>query len=223
MMRRILPGLLVGLTALAGGAARGQDLPQKLPEQAPPPAAAPQAIEAAAPCCPTVEKTICTRKVYLFPEQTATTLPRLTLRPVEVCREKQTALQIDWKESRYVCTELTVEPVVSVQEVVCMTVKPETTIDPCTGKPCTVYKQVPEVKKVQITTMKAVPREKEYIVRVPCLKPVERDVVVQKLAVDATTIPAVTTRLHAVTVPCEAKVQVPACPLPCLTNSCWPK
>jgi hypothetical protein len=175
---------------------------------------------AAPPCCATVEKTICTRKVQLLEQQTADTLPRLPLRDVEVCREKQTSLQIDWKETRYVCTELTVEPVVSQQDVVCMTVKPETTVDPCTGKPCTVYKQVPEVKKVQVTVMKAVPREKEYVLRVPCLKPVERDAVVQKLAVDATTIPAVTTRLHAVIVPCEVKVQVPVSTPPCLTNSC---
>jgi hypothetical protein len=222
MIQRLFPGLVV-LAALTGSASQGQEVPQKLPERIPPPASAPQAIEAPPPCCPTVEKTICTRKVYLLEEQTATTLPRLTLRDVEVCHEKQTNLQIDWKETRYVCTELTVEPVVSEQEVVCLTVKPETTIDPCTGKPCTVYKQVPEVKKVQVTVMKAVPREKEYILRTPCLKPVEREVVVQRLAVDATTIPAVTTRLHAVTVPCEVKVQVPVCPPPCITHGCLPQ
>ncbi len=221
MIRRVLPGSFVLLAALTGGAARGQEVPRKLPEEAPPPAA-PQPVEAP-PCCATVEKTICTRKVHLLEEQTADTLPRRPLREVEVSREKQTTLQIDWKETRYVCTELTVEPVVSVQEVVCMTVKPETAIDPCTGKPCTVYKQVPEVKKVQVTVMKAVPHEKAYLLRVPCLKPVERDVVVQKLAVDATTIPAVTTRLHAVTVPCEVKVQVPVSQPPCLTNSCLPR
>ncbi len=222
-MRRILPGLVMLLAALPGGIAQGQEVPRKLPDEVPAPAPAPQAVEAPPPCCPTIEKTICTRKVYLLEEQTAATLPRLTLRDVEVGREKQTSLQIDWKESHYVCTELTVEPVTSEQEVVCLTVKPETSVDPCTGKPCTVYKQVPEVKKVQVTVMKAVPRQREYIVRTPCLKPVERDVVVHKLAVDATTIPAVTTRLHAVTVPCEAKVQVPLCQPPCGINTCWPK
>lgn len=208
MIRRILPSLLVGCAALTGGLARSQEPASRLPETLPPPTPA----ACPAPCVPTVEKTFHRRNVILIPEQSATTLPQLTLRPVEVCREKKTTLEIDWREEKRTCTELVLKPREIEQEVVCTTVKPETTVDPCTGKPCTVYKQVPEVQKVKITVFDAVPEEREYVVRFPCLKPVDNEVVVKQLVLDATTIPAICTRFRAADTSCEIKVQVPACP-----------
>src|SRR5262249_48882474 len=151
------------------------------------------------------------RKVYLVEEQAATTLPDFKLRDVEC--GKGTCLELDWREEKRVCTELVLKPREIEQEVTCLTVQPVTTIDPCTGHPCTVHQQVPVVKKVKLTVYDAVPEEKEYVVKIPCLKPV--DVVVKRLAVDWTTEPAIEKRLRAVTVPCEIKVRVPAWPTPC--------
>jgi len=69
-------------------------------------------------------------------------------------------------------------------------------------------------KKVKITVYEAVPVTKEYIVRTPCLNPVEEDVIVKKLAVDFTTIPAIEKRLTVLTTDCEMKYPAPVPPPP---------
>jgi hypothetical protein len=76
-------------------------------------------------------------------------------------------------------------------------------------------------KRVKITVYDVVPEQREYIVRTPCLKPVEEDVVVKKLAVDKITIPAIEKRLEAIPTDCEIKVpMVSAPPQPCLPAKC---
>jgi hypothetical protein len=68
------------------------------------------------------------------------------------------------------------------------------------------------VKKVAVTVYDAVPEDKAYLLRVPCLKPVEKPVIIQKVTVDAITIPGIETRLRAITLPCEQHLQVPVPP-----------
>src|SRR5207247_6168338 len=88
----------------------------------------------------------------------------------------------------------------TVQEVVTTKIEPVQTIDPCTGCAVTVYKQVPEIKKVKLTVYEAVPVEKQVVDRYPYLKPVEKDVIVKQLVVDETTEAAIEKRLRAITV-----------------------
>jgi hypothetical protein len=184
-----------------------------------PPATLPAAIPETcpAPCAPIVQKTIHTRNVYLVEKQAACTLPQLSLRAVEVCREKRPTLEITYNEQRQVCTELVLKPREIEQEVCCTEIKPVTTIDPCTGCPCTVHQAVPVTKKVKITVYDAVPEQKEYIVKTPCLKPGEQDVIVKKLVLDATTIPAIEKRMTALETRCDMNYQIavpqpPPCP-----------
>jgi hypothetical protein len=101
------------------------------------------------------------------------------------------------------------------QQMTYMKLVLETTVDPCTGKPCTIQKQVPAEKTVKVTVFDTECVDREVIVRVPVLVPVEREVLVKRFVLDSTTEPAICKKLHAETVPNEIKVQVPVQPLPC--------
>jgi hypothetical protein len=159
--------------------------------------------------------TIHRKKVFILETQTATTLPKLTLRDVDVCREKKTTVEVDWRVEKHTCKEHEIRSRQVEQEVTCTEVVPETTTDPATGKSCTVYKQVPVVKKVMVTVQEAVPVDREYLVKFPCLRRTEREMQVKKLEVDRTTIPAIEKKLHAVVAPCEITVQKNVCPFAC--------
>jgi hypothetical protein len=215
MTNRLLPLVLLGVWIMPAARVHGGQEPEgQKPEGAkPPPAAAPAQPEK---CADFRDLTICTRNVFLREEQSATTLSNRTLRDVEAGPEKLFSFDLEWKEQKFTCTEMTLKPRVSEQEVTCCKVEPVKTTDPVTGKTCTVYQQVPDVQKVTVTTYEFEPVEKEYIVRVPCLKKVETDAVIKMLAVDCTTVPAIEKRLHATIVPCEVHVKVPACPSPCV-------
>jgi hypothetical protein len=166
------------------------------------------------PCGPPLEKVICKRKIHLVEEQCATTLPALKIREYEACRDKKIDLEITWNESRQTCTELVIKPREIEQDVCCTDVRPVTKIDPCTGCPCTVYESFPVTKRVKVTVYEAGPEQRDYIVRTPCLKPVETEVIVKKLAADAITIPAIQKKLRAIETKCEIRIPVPP-PPPC--------
>ncbi len=208
-MERFLPGLLLVSSAFLANPAFAQD---KLPDL--PDAKKEASLRAAAPCNSGVERTVTLRKVYLVEEQSPATITKMVPREVVVSREKATTYDIEWKEEKHTCTELVLKSLDTLQEVTCTESKPVQTTDPCTGHTCTVYQQVPIVKKVKITVYETVPVQKEYVVRVPCLKPVEKDVEVKKIVIDTTKEPAICKRYRAETTTCEIKV--PICPLPCL-------
>lgn len=179
----------------------------------PPPQTLPPAAPVTeSPPCGMAGETVMRKQVLLVPEESATTLPRINLREVDLCREKRTRLEIDWKEEKRTCTEMVLKEKTVEQEVTCMTVKPEKVVDPATGQACTVYKQVPEVQKIAIKTYEVVPEVREYLVRYPCLKPVENEVLIKKLEIDRITIPAVEHRLRAVVTPCVIPIPARACP-----------
>jgi hypothetical protein len=215
-MKRLVVVVLVGLWGWQGSVSPAQEeAGQPLPEPTPPPTqSAPLACPS--PCIPPVEKTLSSYKLFLQDHEAATTIPRLTIREVEICKEKQHSLELAWHEEKFTCTEMTFKEREVEQEVTCLTVQPETTVDPHTGQPCTVYKQVPVVKKVTVKVFEPVPKEKEYVVRYPYVKPRETDVVVKQLAIDHITIPGIENTLSVIPVPCEARVVVPVLPFPCL-------
>jgi hypothetical protein len=229
MTRRLLAGLLAGLWPALAGLSQAQDpSPERL---GPPPAAAPENLPPACPaegppCCPTFEKTIHGVGVFLKEVQNATTVPVLTPREV-VHRAKRPSLKLDWKEEKHTVTEVVMKPREEEQQVTCTKTEKCTEIDPCTGCPCTVFKEVPYVKTVKITVYDCVPVEKQIVVRVPVVTPVEEDIVIKSLAVDITHEAAICTTLQAITIPWQVTVQVPCGlpplpPLPCPPPPCAP-
>jgi hypothetical protein len=228
MKRLLLFGFLGFCTALptTGRAQEPEPVPvppRPVPEMPPPPLILPPPLPfltagvIMGPCggC---ERFIAVPRLMLVPEETAITVPKLTLREVEVGRDKVTRLDIDFRDERHTITEMVLKPHVVEQQVVVMTMKDETTVDPVTGKACTVRKECPVVQTVKVTVYDTEPVEREVIVRVPCLRPVEQDVLIRKLVVEETTEAAILRRYHEIFLPNELHVEIPPCPL-CVPGS----
>ena len=215
-MSRWMPACLAAGLLLAPAARADEPigLPKDLPpatSETPPPPALP---EGCAPPC----RTISVPGFYLQEIQCATTLPRMLLRD-ELVGVQCGGPVLDFIEQRQTVTVLEMRPHPAEQEVTCLASQPVTTVDSC-GKCCTVYQQVPVVKKVAITVFEPVSVQKEVIVRVPVLKP-GKDLLVRRLAVDAVTIPAIESRFNLLTVPNEVAVpEPPPCTPPCDGPAC---
>lgn len=175
--------------------------------------AGPGACPAAADCAPSCERTLETTKTYLVPEQRATTVPIHNLREVATTVPTM-GLKIDFKDEKRTVCVTALKPREEDRVVTSTTMVPETHVDPCTHCQTITYRPVCQTKTVKVTVMDCVQETREVTVRVPVLTPVERSVVVKHLAVDVTTVPAVTTTYKLVTVPGTLSVPVP--PQPCL-------
>src|SRR5262249_53112240 len=152
--------------------------------------AGPGADPAPADCAPSCERTLNTTKVYLVPEQHETTLPSLKLREVATTVPTM-GLKIDFKEEKRTVIVTSLKPREEERVVTSTTMVPETCIDPVTHCQTTKYTPVCLTKTVKVTVMDRVEETKEVIVKVPVLTPVESAVVVKRLALDVTTVPAV--------------------------------
>ncbi len=131
-----------------------------------------------------------------------------------------TDLKIDFKEERRTVVVTSLKPRQEDHVVTSTTLVPETHIDPITHCQITTYRPVCVTKTVTVTVMDSVQETREVIVRVPVLTPVASAVVVTRLTVDATTVPAVATTYKLVTAPGTVSVPVP--PRPILPPSCGP-
>jgi hypothetical protein len=172
---------------------------------------------AAADCAPSCERTVNTTKVYLVPEQHATTVRSLNLREVATTVPTMD-LKIDFKEEKRTVLVTSLKPREEDRVVTSTTMVPETHIDPCTNCQTITYRPVCLTKIVKVTVMDCVQETREVIVKVPILTPVESAVVVKQLTVDVTMVPAVKTTYRAVTIPSTLSVPVP--PRPILPPSC---
>jgi hypothetical protein len=179
--------------------------------------AGPEADPAAADCAPSCERTLNTTKVYLVPEQHATTVPSLNLREV-VTTVPTMDLKIDFKEEKRTVCVTSLKPREEDRVVTSTTMVPETCIDPVTHCQTTKYTPVCQTKIVKVTVMDCVQETREVIVKVPIVTPVESSVLVKRLALDVTTVPAVATTYRLVTMP--STLSVPALPPPCLPPTC---
>jgi hypothetical protein len=168
---------------------------------------------------PSCEQTIDNTKVYLVPEECATTVPTVNLRAVATTVPTM-GLKIDFKEEKRTVSVTSLKPREEDRVVTSTTMVPETHIDPCTHCQTIKYRPVCQTKIVKVTVMDCVQETREVIVRVPILTPVESSVVVNQVAVDVTTVPAVVTTYRVVTMPGTLTVPVP--PPPCLPPSCGP-
>ena len=171
---------------------------------------------AAAACAPSCERTLDTTKIYLVPEQCATTKPMLDLREVATTVPTMD-LKIDFKEEKRTVCVTSLKPREEDRVVTSTTMVPETHIDPCTHCQTIKYRQVCQTKVVKVTVMDCVQETREVIVRVPILTPVESSMVVKQVAVDVTTVPVVANTYRVVTM--RGTVSVPVPPQPCLTPS----
>jgi hypothetical protein len=210
-MKRLLVPALFGLLLVCPTRSQAQE-PLPKPEPLP----SPTPVELPPPCAGgfQVEKTICLPRILLVEIQKAITVPKMKLREEVVGRDTIQKLEITWKEEKHKITEMKAVPR-TVEEQVCTTkVEPETTTDPATGKPCTIYKTVPVIKTVKITVYDVVPVEREVIVRMPCIKEVPQPVEIRKLVVDCTEEAAILKRWDMILTPNEIKVLLPACPIP---------
>jgi hypothetical protein len=187
--------------------------------------ARPGADPAPADCAPSCERTVNTTKVYLVPEQHATTLPSLKLREVATT-VPTVGLKIDYKEEKRTVCVSSLKPREEERVVTSTTMVPETCIDPVTHCQTTTYKPVCQTKVVKVTVMDRVEETKEVIVKVPVVTPVETAVVVKRLVLDVTTVPAVATTYRAAIMSSTLTVPVPPVPPPppppCLPPSCGP-
>jgi hypothetical protein len=213
MRHLLLPAALGAFLFLSSWSLAQEPAPMPKPEPLPNPA--PAALPP--PCAggSQTEKTICLPKVLLVEEQQAITVPVMRLRDQVVGRDVVHKMEVTYVEEKHTVTEMKTVPR-EVEQQVCVTkMVPQTSVD-CTGKPCTIYVKVPETKTVKITVFDVVPVQREVIVKMPCLKPVDVEVEVHKLCVDETEEAAILKRWHLNITPNEIKVMLPACPLPWL-------
>lgn len=203
MFLRWLPLAVIGVGSIWTGAAAAEEMLRHEP-----PLAAPAGC-----CAPACDKKVCTTQVLLVEKQEAAVLPEINIREVAT-RVPITKMTVEYKEEKRCVTVTTAKPREVERVVESVSWVPETTVDPCTGKCCTTYKQVPQCKTVKVTVYDHVCETKEVTVKVPVVKPVCSEVVVKQLTADWTSRPAVVTKLDAVIVPTEMKIPGVGCPLP---------
>jgi hypothetical protein len=162
--------------------------------------------------CGCGEKTIWVPRLTLVPEETAIAVPKMKERLVEVGRDFITKIDLDYRTETHKITELVVKSRDCEQQVVVMTLKPETTIDPVTGHSCTVQKPCPEVKTVKTKVYYTEPEEREVTVRIPCLKQTQQEVAIKKFVIDEWSEAAIERRYHYILTPNEIHAQIPPCP-----------
>jgi hypothetical protein len=203
-----MPVVLAGLWALPGAMSLAQETGGEKRIEPPPPVTPPAAapVESCAP-----HRSQCVPGLKIVEENCAITIPGLEIRPI-LSRQKVPDLAITYREEKKTVLATVLKPREVEEAIPCMTVEHETIVDPCTGKCCTVEKQVPGVKIIKTTVFDTVTEERVVIIRVPEIKPVEREVLVKTLAAFPTAVPAVEKRLRAI--PTNGEVTVPTAPCP---------
>jgi hypothetical protein len=205
MKTRLQPGLAVVLLAFVARPGQAQEVGQS-PPAVPPILAAPCPEPGPPPC----EKTRTEYRIHWLPREVP--VEKLTLREA-VTKEPRTNLELGWQEEKVVRTELKLKPREVVKEVTRCTVQPVTETDPCTGCPTVVFKPVTEVKLVKEVVFDAVPEEKVYTIRRPCLKPVEKVYSVKHWELECT--PGTRRERFGILIPTEVTERVltpPPCP-----------
>src|SRR5262245_12526621 len=119
----------------------------------------PPAVPAPPPVC---EKSLTQRQILLVPREEAITLPKLTLREVEVGRLP--GLALDFLEQKQTVTELQLKECEVEQQVVCIEMKEVKTTDPCTGKCHTDYVPCEVLRTVKVKVYTPVPVCRDVVV-----------------------------------------------------------
>lgn len=165
------------------------------------------------PCTPTVEKTYCATLVHLVEEQKLKMVPNAALREV-IARVPAMDVQVEYREEKQSCIVMVLKPREVEQQVTTIATLPHVSVDPCTGCSHIEYEHVPVCKTVKVTIFEQVPERREYVVKVPVLRCVEKELQYRQVALDLSPRPEVHRRYQAIVLPVKATVQVPICPVP---------
>jgi hypothetical protein len=169
--------LTAGLLSLAPLPCPAQEA--KPPEPLPAPAdLAPK------PCLVPVTECKTTYKLHWLEREVPHTKMELKLREESAGQEHRIEYEIDWTEEKCLRTETTYKPREIVKDVTVCTSVPEKVCDPVTGCCKVILKPVTEVKQVREIVFEPVTEQKEYVLRRPCLKPVDRVFTLKKLCLD---------------------------------------
>jgi hypothetical protein len=228
MFMRVLRLTLLIIVSGLAPLALAQDAPPKVPaeEKLPPeekpipptPEAAPALPTAPGEhgcCAPPVEHTSSVRRIRIAEVQEMTTVPRLPVRE-EIVKVPFLATDVEYREEKQLVTVMVAKPRQEMREIRSVSTVQETTIDPCTGCPCTTSREVPNCRSVLVDVVDYVPETREVIVKVPVLKPVEKLAVVKRIVVDHIEVPARITHFQAVETAAEVTTPMPGC-LPPIT------
>jgi hypothetical protein len=159
-----------------------------------------------------VVKTVPKRQVLLVPHEEATTIPRPTLREVEVGRAPGGPV-LEFVEKKTIVMEVRIQECEVLEKVVVEEKKPVIVTDPVTGKCSTVFESCPVEKIIKVKVAKPVTVPKEVVVRVPVLKP-GPDLVVTKMVLDVPIVAAVKTTFSVADTVNDIPVVVPPPPPP---------
>lgn len=159
---------------------------------------------------PMVDQNFPMKKIQIAEDQELIAVPRLPIRE-EVSKVPFVGLEIEYKEEKRSVTFMMPKPRKEIRHVTSVSRVPETTVDPCTGCPCTTYKEVPICRDIEVEVVDLVPTTREYVVQVPVLKPANKLAVVRRLVVDEVTVPAVAKTYHAVESEANITAPIPAC------------
>jgi len=232
MFRRLLTFLVMGACALAVRPAGSQEIPRlpdpdllppprtlTPPESPPPaPAALPVAPDlpsvAVAPgCTHATERHFSIHTFRLVEEQTLREAPAAALREV-ITSVPVADVEVTYRAEKRTAVVMVLKAREEDQLVTTMSTVPETVVCTETGHPRTEYRQVPVCKVVKVQVFDRVPETRTYTIKVPVVRPVEREVLFRSYVVDLTPQPAVFRSFRLIDIPNEASVPVPAAP-PC--------
>jgi hypothetical protein len=212
MFRKVFLGLVVGCGALLPGVGGAQELPPASLEPVPPVAAGGGACVSPAP----PERSCRALNIHLLQEQELKVVPHAALHEV-LTRSPIMDVEIEYREEKRPCTVMVLKPRWEERTVTTMTAVPEVTTDPGTGCLHIEYKQVPQCKTVQVQVFDQVPETREYVVKVPVLRSVEKQALYRSFVLDTTPRPAVVGTLKLIAIPNDITIPAPPCPTPCAT------
>lgn len=185
-------------------------------EELPQPRALEPAVAAPADacCCPPVEeKPYHFKKIRLVENQEVKLVPNVAaveaIGTIPYCD-----LAVEYREEKRTVTVMALKPRVEERLVHTMTLVPHKTVDPCTGCTKVEYATCPICKMVKVQVFDQVPEQREITVKVPVLRPVEKELQVRSFVLNKAPQPKVFRSFEALVLPTEGTLHVPPCPQP---------
>jgi hypothetical protein len=200
--------------ALLSGAAWSQEQREGAPPPTPKPPA-PQPVPPAqtpAPvpchCGPKLKE----HQILIVPIECATALIWATVWPEEMV-VTECALEVTWQPQEQTVMELVTKPKPIKQTIMCSRLEKKEVVDPCSGCKKTIYCEVQEPQTVEVNLYECVTEPRTVVVKVPCLKKVEKKVLVTRYHVTLTKQPGIATRYTMGEL--KQELLVPTCPPQC--------
>lgn len=206
MTRHVRIPLMVLAWLHAAAALAQEELPR--PRELEPAVAAP----ADACCCPPVEeKPYHFKKIRLVEHQEVKLVPNVAaieaIGTIPYCD-----VAVEYRNEKRTVTVMVLKPRVEERLVNTVTLVPHKTVDPCTGCAKVEYAPCPICKMVKVQVFDQVPEQREVTVKVPVLRPVEKELQVRSFVLNKAPQPKVFRSFEALVLPTEGTLHVPPCP-----------